>query len=361
MRATLWYGAGDVRVEEVPDPVLREPTDALVRVLAAGICEGELPLYGSMPATGQGTRVGHEFLGVVTDIGTDVSRLRVGDLVVAPFAWADYTCELCRDGLPTCCVTHAGTGQWGLWGRAGVDGGQGEAVRVPYAQGTLARLPVAADSALLPSLLTLSDVLSTGHYCAVKAQVGPRTSVAVIGDDAIGLLAVMTAKRRGAEQILVIGRNPERAGLARDFGATEVLIEPGVFDESAGPADGGLEGVERARAATGGRGPHVVLETFGSRRALETALAVVRDGGVISRTASRYTEVPIGRPLLLRNITLTGGAWPPRTYADKLLPDILDGTIEPGRVFDRTIGLTDVPDGYAAMATGEALKVLIRP
>jgi threonine dehydrogenase-like Zn-dependent dehydrogenase len=355
MRATLLYGAGDVRVEEVPDPILREPTDALVRVLAAGICEGELPLYRSMPAADQGIRVGHEFIGVVTDIGTDVSRLRVGDLVVAPYAWADNTCELCRDGLPTSC------GQWGLWGQGGVDGGQGEAVRVPYAQGTLARLPVAADSALLPSLLTLSDVLSTGHYCAVKARVGPRTSVAVIGDDAIGLLAVLAAKRRGAEQILVIGRNPERAGLARDFGATEVLIEPGVFDEPAGPADGGLEGVERVRAATGGRGPHAVLETFGSMRALETALAVVRDGGVISRTAARYTEGPIGRPMLLRNITLTGGAAPARAYADQLLPDILDGTIEPGRVFDRTIGLTDVPDGYRTMATGEALKVLIRP
>jgi threonine dehydrogenase-like Zn-dependent dehydrogenase len=302
------YGAGDVRVEEVPDPILRKPTDALVRVLAAGICEGELPPYRSMPAADQGSRVGHEFIGVVTDIGADVSRLRVGDLVVAPYAWGD-DCEICREGLPKSC------GQWG----------------------------------------------STGHHCAVQAQVGPHTSVAVIDDDAIGLLAVLTAKRRGAEQILVIGRNPERAGLARDFGATEVFIDPGVFDEPAGPADGGLEGVERVRAATGGRGPHAVLETFGSMRAFETALAVVRDGGVISRTTARYTEGPVGRPMLLRSITLTGGAAPARAYADQLLPDILDGTIEPGRVFDRTIGLTDVPDGYRAMATGEALKVLIRP
>jgi threonine dehydrogenase-like Zn-dependent dehydrogenase len=355
MRATMMYGAGDVRVEEVPDPILREPTDALVRVLAAGICEGELPPYRSMPAADQGIPGGHEFIGVVTDIGTDVPRLRVGDLVVAPYAWADHTCEICRDGLPTSC------GQWGLWGQGGVDGGQGEAVRVPYAQGNLARLPVAADPALLPSLLTLSDVLSTGHHCAVKARVGPHTSVVVIGDDAIGLLAVLTAKRSGAEQLLVIGRNPERAGLARDFGATEVFIDPGVFDEPAGPADGVLEGVERVRAATGGRGPHAVLETFGSMRAFETALAVVRDGGVISRTTARYTEGPVGRPMLLRSITLTGGAAPARAYADQLLPDILDGTIEPGRVFDRTIGLTDVPDGYRAMATGEALKVLIRP
>jgi len=353
MRATLMYGAGDVRVEEVPDPILREPTDALVRVLASGICEGELPPYRFMPAADQGTRVGHEFIGVVTDIGTDVSRLRVGDLVVAPFAWGD-DCEICRDGLPASC------GRWGLWGQGGTDGGQGEAVRVPYAQGNLARLPVAVDSALLPSVLTLSDVLSTGHHCAVQARVGPHTSVAVIGDDAIGLLAVLTAKRRGAEQILVIGRNPERAGLARDFGATEVFIEPDVFDEPAGTADGELAGVERVRAATGGRGPHAVLETFGSLRTLETAFAMVRDGGVISRTASRY-EMPIGRSMLLRNITLTGGAAPARAYADQLLPDILDGTIEPGRVFDHTISLTDVPDGYRAMATGEALKVFIRP
>ena len=349
------YGAGDVRVEEVPDPILREPTDALVRVLAAGICEGELPSYRSMPAADQGIPGGHEFVGVVTDIGPDVSGLRVGDLVVAPYAWRDHTCERCRDGLPMSC------GRWGIWGQGGVDGGQGEAVRVPYAQDSLARLPVDADPALLPALLTLSDVLPVAHHCALKAQVGPSTSVAVIGDDAIGLLAVLAAKRRGAEQILVIGRNPERACLARDFGATEVLIEPGVFDEPAGPVDGGFEGAERVRAATGGRGPHAVLETFGSLRALETALAVVRDGGVISRTAARYADAPIGRPTLLRNITLTGGAAPVRANAEQLVPDILDGTIEPGRVFDRTIGLTDVADGYRAMATGEALKVLVRP
>lgn len=344
MRATLIYGAGDVRVEDVPDPRMQEATDAVVRVLRSCICGSDLWPYGSMPASEQGQRIGHEFLGVVEDIGSDVSGLKAGDVVVAPFAWADNTCDFCAEGLHTSC-RHGG-----FWGDRGVDGGQGEAVRVPQAQGTLVKLPVGEDSALLPSLLTLSDVFPTGHHCAVKAGVGPRTLVTVVGDGAVGLSAVLAARRLGAERILLMGRHTERTDLGRKFGATDVIAERGD------------EGIERVRELTGGDGTHTVLECVGTKQALEMAFGMARDGGVVSRVgAPQYAEGPIGFDVFMRNITLTGGVAPARAYIEQLLPDVLDGTIEPGRVFDRTVSLQDVPDGYRAMANREALKVLVRP
>ena len=345
MRATVMYGAGDVRVEDVPDAALREPTDAVVRVLRSCICGSDLWPYGSMPASEHGQRMGHEFLGVVTDTGAEVPGLRAGDLVVAPFVWADNTCDFCREGLQTSC-RHGG-----LWGHD-LDGGQGEAVRVPQAQGTLVKLPsgIGADSPLLPSLLTLSDVFCTGHHAAVTAGVGPRTSVTVIGDGAVGLCAVLAARRLGAERIALMGRHKERTDLGREFGAAEVIAERGA------------EGIERIRELTGGDGTHAVLECVGTREAIETALGAVRDGGVVSRVgAPQYSEVPMDFGTLMRNITLTGGVAPARAYIEELLPDVLGGTIEPGLVFDRSVGLEEVPDGYRAMASREALKVLIRP
>jgi threonine dehydrogenase-like Zn-dependent dehydrogenase len=344
MRATIIYGAGDVRVENVPDPVLVEPTDALVRVLRSCICGSDLWPYASMPAAEHGRRIGHEFLGVVEDVGADVPGLSRGDIVVAPFVWADNTCDFCREGLQTSC-RHGGG-----WGSPGVDGGQGEAVRVPQAQGTLVKLPVTEDSALLASLLTLSDVFATGHHCAVTANVGPRTTVTVIGDGAVGLSAVLAAKRLGAERIILMGRHKDRTDLGRDFGATDVV------------ADRGDEGIERVRELTRGDGTHAVLECVGLLPALETAFGVVRAGGAISRVGvPQYTEVPIGWDMFGRNITLTGGVAPARAYIEELMPDILDGRIEPGRVFDRTIGMDEVPAGYRWMAEREALKVMIQP
>jgi len=263
--------------------------------------------------------------------------------VVAPFVWADNTCDFCREGLQTSC-RHGG--QWGHE----LDGGQGEAVRVPQAQGTLVKLPSAVDEALLPSLLTLSDVFCTGHHAAVKAGVAPRTLVTVIGDGAVGLCAVLAARRLGAERIVLMGRHKERTDLGREFGATDVIAERGE------------EGIEKVQELTGGDGTHAVLECVGTSPAIRTALGVARDGGVVSRVgAPQYTEVPMDCSTLMRNITLTGGVAPARAYIEELMPDVLDGTIEPGRVFDRTIRLDDVPDGYQAMAGREALKVLIRP
>jgi threonine dehydrogenase-like Zn-dependent dehydrogenase len=344
MRATLIYGAGDVRVEDVPDATLREPTDAVVRVLRACICGSDLWPYGSRPATDHGDRIGHEFVGVVEDAGADVSGLKRGDVVVAPFVWSDNTCDFCSEGLHTSC-RHGG-----LWAADGVDGGQGEAVRVPQADGTLVKLPVGADDALLPSLLTRSDVFPTGHHGAATAGVGPRTTVTVIGDGAVGLSAVLAARRLGAERIILMGRHEERTDLGREFGATDVIPERGE------------EGAERVRELTGGDGTHTVLECVGLRPALETAFAVVRDGGVVSRVgAPQYDDVPADFGTFFRNITLTGGVAPARAYIEELMPDVLDGTLQPGRVFDRAVGLEDVADGYRAMAGREALKVMVRP
>jgi threonine dehydrogenase-like Zn-dependent dehydrogenase len=219
MRATLMYGAGDVRVETVPDAKLQEPTDALVRVTQACICGSDLWPYDSMPRTLEGRRMGHEFIGVIEDLGRDVSGFTRGDVVVAPFVWADNTCDFCVEGLQTSC-RHGGG-----WGAPGVDAGQGEAVRVPQAQGTLVKLPVGEDSELMPSLLTLSDVFCTGHHCAVTAGVTPRTTVTVIGDGAVGLSAVLAAKRLGAERIILMGRHQPRTDLGRYFGATDVVAE----------------------------------------------------------------------------------------------------------------------------------------
>ncbi len=344
MRATVMYEAGDVRVEDVPDPVIKEPTDAIVRITSACICGSDLWPYQSMPHKDGGRRMGHEFIGVVEEIGTDVSGFKRGDLVVAPFVWADNTCDFCQEGLQTSC-RHGGG-----WGAPGLDAGQGEAVRVPQAQGTLVKLPVAEDSALMPSLLTLSDVFCTGHHGVVTARVRRGSSVTVIGDGAVGLCAVLAAKRLGAEQIILNGRHTDRTDLGRDFGATDVVAERS--DEA----------VEKIRNLTGGDGTHAVIECVGTEKSLATAISAVRDGGVVSRLGvSQYAHVPMGFDTMMRNITLTGGAAPARAYIEELMPDILDGTIEPGRVFDRTIGLDETPDGYRAMADRKALKVLIRP
>jgi threonine dehydrogenase-like Zn-dependent dehydrogenase len=344
MRATLIYGAGDVRVETVPDPKLHEPTDAVVRVLRSCVCGSDLWPYQSRQETAHGDRIGHEFLGVVEEVGSDVAGLGQGDVVVAPFVWADNTCDFCQEGLQTSC-RHGGS-----WGQPDVDGGQGEAVRVPQAQGTLVKLPVGEDSALLPSLLTLSDVFPTGHHCAVTAGVGPRTTVTVIGDGAVGLCAVLAAKRLGAERIILMGRHASRTDLGREFGATDVVAERGA------------EGVAKVRELTGGDGTHTVLECVGLKPAIETALQVVRAGGTVSRVGvPQFADVPMDSRTFMRNITLTGGVAPARAYIEELLPDVLEGRVEPGRVFDRTVPLDQTPDGYRAMADRTALKVLIRP
>jgi threonine dehydrogenase-like Zn-dependent dehydrogenase len=281
---------------------------------------------------------------VVEETGADVATLRAGDLVVTPFTYCDNTCDFCRKGLQSSC-RHGGR-----YGLDGVDGAQGEAVRVPLADGTLVKLPVEETSPLLPSLLTLSDVLCTGHHGAVTAGVGRGDRVVVIGDGAVGLSAVIAAKRLGAEQLILMGRHTDRTDMGRDFGATDVIAERG--DEA----------TAKVRELTGGDGADRVIEAVGTLQSLQTALGSVIDGGTISRLGvPQYEQGPLGLDLIMRNITLTGGAAPARAYIEELMPDILNGAIDPGRVFDRTAGLDDIPDAYRAMAERRALKVLIRP
>jgi threonine dehydrogenase-like Zn-dependent dehydrogenase len=347
MRATLMYGAGDVRVENVPDPVLKQPTDALVRITGSCVCGSDLHPYASMKPEDGPARMGHEFIGIVEDTGSEVTTVKKGDLVVAPFAISDNTCEFCRQGLHTSCI-HP---QANFWDGEPDEGGQAEAIRVPLADGTLVKLPVAADSALIPSLLTLSDVFGTGYHAAFMGGVTERTRVTVIGDGAVGLLAVLSAKRLGAEQIILMGRHQARTDLGREFGATDVVSARGE------------EGIEAVRELAGGHGTHVVLEAVGHMPAYEQALGVVRPGGVISRVGvPQYEDAPIGFGSLFgRNIRLAGGPAPVRAYIEELMPDILDGSIDPGKVFDATTDLAGVPAGYQDMADRKSLKVLVRP
>src|SRR6187431_1860720 len=343
MRATVMYGVHDVRVETVPDARIVEPTDALVRVTRACICGSDLWPYNSMPASETGNRMGHEFIGRVEEVGPEVRLVRKGDLVVAPFAWSDGTCEFCLQGLQTSCI-HGG-----FWGGTELDGGQGEAVRVPQADGTLVALPVGPDHALMPSLLTLSDVMGTGHHAALRANVRPGSIAAVVGDGAVGLCGVIAARRLGAEQIIMLGRHADRIALARRFGATDVVGERG---DAA---------IERVRELTGGLGAHSVLECVGHGEAMKTAIGIARAGGAVGRVGVPQEEtMPSSIPAFFGNITIAGGPAPARAYIEELMPDILEGRIRPGRVFDRTTNLDGVPDGYKAMNDRKSIKVMIK-
>ena len=342
MRATVMYGAGDVRVETVPDARLIEPTDALVAVTRGAICGSDLWPYRTMEHSDTGRRMGHEFIGVVEAVGADVRTTKAGDLVVSPFLWSDGTCVFCQEGLQSSCL-HGGR-----YGFDRVDGGQGEAVRVPQADGTLVVLPVGRDDAMMPSLLTLSDVMGTGHHAAVAARVGPGKTAAVVGDGAVGLCGVIAARRLGAEKVILLGRHPDRIALAREFGATDVVSERGV------------EAVERVRELTGGFGVHSVLECVGPDQSVRTALSIVRPGGAVGRVGlPQEDSIPFGVQTFFNNVTISGGPAPARAYIEELLPDVLEGRIKPGRVFDRIGRLDDVPDGYRAMNEREAIKVLI--
>lgn len=346
MRATFMYGAGDVRIERVPDPVIEQPTDAIVRVVRSCICGSDLHPFHNRTPDQPKTTMGHEFIGVVEETGADVTTLKRGDFVIAPFAWSDGTCEFCRAGLHTSCL-HGG-----FWNNGhGVLGGQAEAVRVPQADGTLVPVPgITEDSPLLASLLTLSDVYGTGWHAAVRAGVTEGDTVVVIGDGAVGLLAVLSARQLGAEQIILMGRHQGRTDLGRTFGATDVVAERRA------------EGTARVRELTpGGLGAAKVLEAVGHIPAYQQAVGVLRPGGTISRVGvPQYEDAPVGFGSLFGlNATLTGGPAPVRAYIDRLLPAVLDGTVNPGLVFDRTVTLDDVPAGYSAMDDRDALKVLV--
>jgi threonine dehydrogenase-like Zn-dependent dehydrogenase len=344
MRATVMYGAGDVRIENVPDARIIEPTDAVVSVTNACICGSDLWPYKTMERAETGRPMGHEAVGIVEAVGADVRTMKVGDVVVMPFAYSDGTCVFCHEGLHTSCI------RGGFFGNEDVGGAQAEAVRVPQADGTLFVLPVGKDDALMPSLLTLSDVMGTGHHAAVTANVGPGKSVAVVGDGAVGLCGVIAARRLGAEQIMIMGRHSDRIALAKEFGATDVVSERGE------------EAIERVRELTDGYGVHSVLECVGLEQSMLTAIEIARPGGAVGRVGVPQDEtMPASQPAFFDNITVSGGPAPVRAYIEELLPDVLEGRIDPGRVFDRVLPLDEVPDGYRAMDEREAIKVMVEP
>ena len=340
MRATVMYGAGDVRVEDRPAPAIEEDTDAIVRVVRTCICGSDLHPYHSMAVSSDGTTMGHEMIGVVEQTGDLVSTVTPGDLVIAPFAFSDNTCDICLDGFQTACP-HGGY----------FSTCQSEVVRVPQADGTLVVAPATEDEAILKSYLALSDVYLTGYHAAFMGKVEPGKSVTVIGDGAVGLSAVLAASRMGAARIILMGRHTDRTDLGRDFGATDVVAERG------------QEGVEKVRSMTDGQGTHVVLEAVGHMAAYEQSYGVVRSGGVISRVGvPQYEDAPVGfMSLFGRNITLTGGPAPVRAYLEQGLKDVTSGLINPGQLFDVTLPLDEAPKGYELMDSRKALKVMLKP
>ena len=338
------YGPGDVRVIDAPDPRIEVATDAVLRTVVACVCGSDLHPYHSMTPSESGRSMGHEMIGVVEEVGADVRTVAPGDVVIVPFVFSCGACEFCRAGLQTSCRFA------GLSVPTGAGGAQAERRRAPFADGTLCRVDVAEDDPRMPGLLTLSDVYGTGWHAAVTGGVATGTDVVVIGDGAVGLLAVLSAQRLGAERIILMGRHEARTDLGRRYGATDVV------------AARGDEGVAAVRELTGGLGAHVVIDAVGHLPAYEQALGAVRAGGTVTRVGvPQYADAPLQRLQFERNITVTGGVAPVRAYIDDLLPGVLDGTVDPGAVFDRELSLGEAADGYRLMDDRAALKVMLRP
>jgi len=342
MRAAIFNGPHDIQVGDRPDPVINDPTDAIVRVILGSVCGSDLWYYRGLSPHALGP-IGHEFIGVVEEVGSDVRTLAEGDVVVAPFTFCDGTCANCVAGWPSNCING------GSFGNRGIDGGQGERVRSPFADATLVKVPGTGRSDdVLRSLVTLSDVMCTGHHAAVSGGVRPGHVVAVVGDGAVGLCAVIAAKRMGAGRIISLSRNPARQKLAREFGATDVVPERG---EAA---------TDAIMAMTGGVGVDAALECVGTGESMKTAFSIARVGSIVGAVGAPHdVEVPID-VVIFRNVGLRGGVSPVRRYIPDLLPDVLEGRINPGRVFDFETDLEHLIDGYVAMDERRAIKSLVR-
>jgi threonine dehydrogenase-like Zn-dependent dehydrogenase len=343
MRATVFHAKGDIRVENVPDPVIQQPTDAIVRVTHACICGSDLWFYRGVSKWEPGWRTGHEFMGIVEDVGAAVKTLKKGDRVIAPFAFSDGECEFCHKGLYTSCS------QGGFWGTTS-DGGQGEAVRAPFADGTLVKLPEAldGDERLLKAMLPLTDVMGTGHHAALAAGVTPGTTAVVVGDGAVGLCGVLAAKRLGAERIILMSRNESRIAVGQQFGATDIVRERG---------DTGMQTVIEMTQG----GASSVLECVGDMAAMNTAIGVARPGGTVGFVGvPHHTEAIDMQRMFRHNISLRGGVAPVRAYIPEMMADVLSGKLDPSAVLDREVALDGVPAGYAAMDQREAIKVMVK-
>jgi threonine dehydrogenase-like Zn-dependent dehydrogenase len=341
MRAAIFKGPGAVEVGERPDPVIQEPTDAVVRVVLGCVCGSDLWYYRGESPHAAGS-IGHEFIGVAEQTGADVRGICPGDLVVAPFIYSDMSCPHCLNGSPISCPAG------GNFGNGVIDGGQGEGVRVPLADSTLVPVPGAGHSgAVLRSLLALSDVMSTGHHAAAVAGVKKGDTVAVVGDGAVGLCAVLASKRLGAERIIALSRHADRQELARTFGATEII---------------GARGEEASQAVlelTRGIGVDAALECAGTGQSIATAFAIARPGSTVGIVGMPHGEVPF-TGTFLRNTGWRGGPAPARIYIPELLGDVLDGLIEPGQVFDYETDLDHIADAYRVMDERRAIKSLVR-
>ncbi|MER7717696.1 alcohol dehydrogenase catalytic domain-containing protein [Streptomyces flaveolus] len=342
MRATVLEGVGQVRLVDVPDPVIEQPSDALVRVSLAAVCGSDLWPFRGQESFTPGHRMGHEWIGVVEEVGAGITRLRAGDLVLAPFAFADGTCRPCRDGLFTSCPNG------GFWGGRH-DGGQAEAVRVPFAESTLVPVRAEADAELLRRLLPLTDVMATGAHAVVLADVRPGSTVVVLGDGAVGLCAVLAARRARAGRIILVGRHPDRGDLARRMGATDVLAadDPATVGFVRDETEGGAGGV---------------AECAGTQSALDLAIDLVRPGGTIGSVGvpNGVDRVDLYR-LFRHNVSLRAGVTPARRYLEPLLAEVLAGQLDPSPVLSTELPLDDVAAAYHAMNTRRAIKIAIRP
>ncbi|WP_435748008.1 zinc-dependent alcohol dehydrogenase family protein [Nocardioides sp. SYSU DS0663] len=339
MRATTIHGPRDIRLSEVPDPTIEEPTDAVVRITASCICGSDLwPYRGENPIT-EGQTIGHECIGVVAEVGSEVRDLSVGDFVVVPFDHCDGTCAHCRAGVQSACVNLGMTTT-----------GQSEYARVVHADGSLVRVNGGEpDAALVPSLVALSDVMPTGWHAAVSARVQAGNTVVVVGDGAVGLCGVLAASTMGAEKVVVMSRHEPRQRIAEAFGATHVVAERG------------KEGAAVIKEITDGVGADAVLECVGTDQAMGTAFAVARPGATVGFVGVPHgVELPVRR-MFQKNVGLAGGMAPVRRYLPDLLALVLDGTIDPGKVFDLTLPLDEVAEGYRAMDERRAVKVLLEP
>ncbi len=338
MRGTVLHAARDIRLEERDEPSVEQPTDAVIRMAATCICGSDLWPYRGINEVTRPTPIGHEYCGVVEEVGADVRSIRPGQFVIGSFVASDNTCANCRAGYQTACVQ-----------RQGVPGAQAERMRVPLADGTLVATPDLPPPELVPSLLTLSDVMGTGWFAAVAAGVRPGSTVAVVGDGAVGLLGVLSASRMGAERLIVMSRHDARQRLATDFGATDVVAERGD------------EGIAHVRELTDGVGADATLECVGTGEAMTQALRVTRPGGLVGVVGVPHGVSFTGEELFRSHVGVRGGPAPVRQYLPGLIDLVWRREIDPGRVFDLELPLTDVAEGYRAMDERRAVKVLLRP
>jgi len=334
------YGPGDVRVEEREKPALAAPTDAILRVVASCICGSDLWPYRGLDTTAQPTPMGHEYVGVVEQVGADVRNVKVGEFVIGSFFASDNTCAICASGYQTHCVQRQ---------PAAATGAQSEYLRVPLADGTLVATPGMPDADLIPSLLAASDVLGTGWFAAVAAEVGPGKTVAVVGDGAVGLLGVLAARQLGAERIIAMSRHADRQRLAREFGATDIVTERGEA------------GVNRIKELTDGLGAHSTIEAVGTQEAMMQAIRATRPGGHVGYVGVSHDVSLPGLELFFSGVHLHGGPAPVRRFLPELIDLIWTRAIDPGKVFDLTLPLDSAAEGYRAMDERRAIKVLLQP